>query len=472
MAELTKPSTTEVEHEDKEKPGNAQVSNIDPVAQRSLLRKLDYRMMPVFFILYFLNHWDRNGLPQAKLNGISDHLGLQGTQYNTCISILYVGYLTAGIPSNMILTRVRPSVYMGVCMCGWAIVSAFTAMADNYVHLLVLRFLLGWFEAPFYPGAIYLLSRFYTKSELATRLAILYCGQLSSSAFSGLITAGIFAGLDGTKGLHGWQWLFIIEGSATFLAAIGGIFLLPDTPGKTRWLTAEENACSVMRLEEENMNELKHETPIQGLMSALKDYKVWLFMFMQNMHFSAMSFNQFFPTIVKTLGYDRTITLVLTSPPYVFAAMFALALSWSSGRFDERAWHIYGGNALTVVGFAVACATTSVAPRYVACFLFAAGSYSTGSIILGWAAANVVDSHEKKAVTMAMVNFSAVAANIYTAYLWPDSDSPRFLVGLGSSIGFCVMCMLSAHFAWFLFRRLNRQRLREADGDSVKLFAT
>ncbi|KAF4492397.1 putative transporter [Colletotrichum fructicola Nara gc5] len=405
MAELTKPSTTEVEHEDKEKPGNAQVSNIDPVAQRSLLRKLDYRMMPVFFILYFLNHWDRNGLPQAKLNGISDHLGLQGTQYNTCISILYVGYLTAGIPSNMILTRVRPSVYMGVCMCGWAIVSAFTAMADNYVHLLVLR-------------------------------------------------------------------LFIIEGSATFLAAIGGIFLLPDTPGKTRWLTAEENACSVMRLEEENMNELKHETPIQGLMSALKDYKVWLFMFMQNMHFSAMSFNQFFPTIVKTLGYDRTITLVLTSPPYVFAAMFALALSWSSGRFDERAWHIYGGNALTVVGFAVACATTSVAPRYVACFLFAAGSYSTGSIILGWAAANVVDSHEKKAVTMAMVNFSAVAANIYTAYLWPDSDSPRFLVGLGSSIGFCVMCMLSAHFAWFLFRRLNRQRLREADGDSVKLFAT
>lgn len=152
--------------------------------------------------------------------------------------------------------------------------------------------------------------------------------------------------------------------------------------------------------------------------------------------------------------------------------MFALGLSWSSGRFDERAWHIYGGNALAVVGFAVACATTTVAPRYLACFLFAAGSYSTGSIILGWTATNVADSHEKKAVAMAMVNFSAVAANIYTAYLWPDSDSPRFLMGLRSSIGFCVMCMFSANFAWFLFRRLNKQRLREAEGDSVKLFAT
>ncbi|KAF4835399.1 MFS transporter prlL [Colletotrichum siamense] len=119
--------------------------------------------------------------------------------------------------------------------------------------------------------------------------------------------------------------LFIIEGSTTFLAAIGGIFLLPDTPGKTRWLTAEKNTYTAVRLEEDNMNELKHETLIQGLVSALKDYKVWLFMFMQNMRFSAMSFNQFFPTIVKTLGYDRTIKLVLTSPPYVFAAMFALA---------------------------------------------------------------------------------------------------------------------------------------------------
>lgn len=77
--------------------------------------------------------------------------------------------------------------------------------------------------------------------------------------------------------------------------------MLPDTPGKTRWLNAAENACSVIRLEEDNMNELKHETPIQGFVSALKDYKVWLFMFMQNMHFSAMSFNQFFPTIVNTL---------------------------------------------------------------------------------------------------------------------------------------------------------------------------
>lgn len=168
----------------------------------------------------------------------------------------------------MILTRVRPSIYLGVCI---------------------------------YPGAIYLLSRFYTKREVSTRLAILYCGQLSSSSFSGLLTAAIFASLDGKYGLRGWQWLFIIEGCATFAFATIAIFLLPDTPGKTAWMSTLENECAVIRLQEDSITQLEHQSPIQGFKSAITDYKVWLFMIMQNMHFCAMSFNQFFPTIVKTL---------------------------------------------------------------------------------------------------------------------------------------------------------------------------
>jgi hypothetical protein len=170
-------------------------------------------------------------------------------------------------------------------------------------------------------------------------------------------------------------------------------------------------------------------------------------------------------------GYKNTITLVLTSPPYIFSALFSLALARSSGYFNDRTWHIVGGNLFAIVGFVLACATTGLAPRYAACFLFAAGSYSTGSIILGWASANVADSHEKKAVTLAMVNFSAVAANVYTAYLWPDSDSPRFIIGLGSSVGFSFVCGLVAIVAWYLFRRSNSKRLGEASGDNVKLYA-
>lgn len=95
--------------------------------------------------------------------------------------------------------------------------------------------------------------------------------------------------------------LFIIEGCSTFGCAVLGIFLLPDTPGKTKALSDAENKYALQRLSEDSVNKFASETPLQGFMSAIKDYKVWLLMLMQNLHFSGMSFNQFFPTIVKTL---------------------------------------------------------------------------------------------------------------------------------------------------------------------------
>ncbi|KAM0288502.1 hypothetical protein ACHAO9_007148 [Fusarium lateritium] len=139
--------------------------------------------------------------------------------------------------------------------------------------MLVLRLLSGFLQAPFYPVAISLLRRLYTRREVATRLAILYCGQLCSSSFSGLITAAIFASLSGHRGLHGWQ-LFIDDGTPTFGVATNAVFLLSDNPGEASWMAEAENACAFIRLKEDNINQLQHETAMQGLISALKDYKV------------------------------------------------------------------------------------------------------------------------------------------------------------------------------------------------------
>lgn len=86
---------------------------------------------------------------------------------------------------------------MGICMALWAIVSALTAVCHNFVGLLLVRFFLGVTEAPYYPGAVYLLTIFYTRKEIATRIAILYTGNILATAFAGLIAAGVFHGMDG-----------------------------------------------------------------------------------------------------------------------------------------------------------------------------------------------------------------------------------------------------------------------------------
>lgn len=194
--------------------------------------------------------------------------------------------------------------------------------------LLATRFCLGIVEAPYCesrarprswtisdpssadPGALYILSSFYSRTEVATRIAVLYTGNILATAFAGLIAAGIFE-LDGVLGYAGWQWLFIIQGSVTGLVALCAYPFLPNTPGTTRWLTPAEREMAVNRLLRDQVDQdAEQGSALAGLKQAVRDPRVWLFCLMQNLHLSANGFKNFFPSVVNTLGFSRLITLV------------------------------------------------------------------------------------------------------------------------------------------------------------------
>jgi MFS family permease len=187
------------------------------------------------------------------------------------------------LPSNMLLSKVRPSIYMPLWAALWSIISACTATAKSYQHLIAIRFFLGIAEAPFFPGAVFLLSCYYTRKELALRTAILYSGLILATAFSGLLAAGIFEGLDQVGGLAGWQWLFILEGAGCFVIAMIAIVVLPDFPGsKTgscRWLFNEdERRISYERVERDRVAGKQISRSVWvGLKAAALDSKTWLF---------------------------------------------------------------------------------------------------------------------------------------------------------------------------------------------------
>lgn len=196
------------------------------------------------------------------------------------------------VPSNMIISsnRVRPSIYMAVCMMAWAVVSACTALAKSYTGLVLVRFFLGVTEAPFYPGALYMLSSFYTRKEIAARLAILYAGNIFATSFSGLIAAATFSSIDGAQGLRGWQWLFIIEGVVTFAVALAGTVLLADSPLTTRWLTPEQRQMAHDRMVRDTVGLKESKGAKAGFVQAVRDPRLWLLAFIQNMHVCAPSF--------------------------------------------------------------------------------------------------------------------------------------------------------------------------------------
>jgi len=259
-------------------------------------------------------------------------------------------------------------------------------------------------------------------------------------------------------------------GAITFAIAIFAAFILPDDPLHTRWLTPEERELANSRIVKDTVQASGQESTFRGLLDAASDPKLWLFAFMQHMHLAANGFKNFFPTAVETLGFNQTITLVLTCPPYLIAGFLSIYWSWQSGKFNERTWHITIAKAVAIFGFVLACATLNTGARYFAMVVFAIGTYAVNSIILGWVSATCGQTKERKACSLAIVNTIANASFIWTPYLWPDSNAPRYDIAMGSSAGFSLACAAGAWCMKLWLIRLNR-KIRQTDDENILAYA-
>jgi hypothetical protein len=171
---------------------------------------------------------------------------------------------------------------------------------------------------------------------------------------------------------------------------------------------------------------------------------------------SANGFKNFFPSVIETLGFNQIITLVLTCPPYLIAGIFSITVSLTSGKYNERTWHITACKAVAIVGFALAPATLNVGVRYFAMCVFTIGTYGVNSIILGWAATVCSQSLEKKAVVIAMMTSISNASFIYTPYLFRNDDRPRYTIAMSAMAGFSLLCALCAWGMRFVLIKQNR----------------
>ncbi|KLP12325.1 allantoate permease [Fusarium fujikuroi] len=417
--------------------------------QKSLVRKLDMTLMPMVFILYLFNYLDRNNIAQAKLDSLEKDLGLSGNDYSSALAILNVGYMLMQIPSNMILTRVRPSIYIPAWVCLWSVVSAATAACNSFTHLIVIRFSLGICEAPFFPGVFFLLSCWYTKKELALRYAVLYSGLVLATAVSGLLAAGIFAGLGGVTGLQGWRWLFILEGAVTFLLGLVAFVMLPDFPAtkSQSWLfTAEEKEVAVTRMARDAVSEEEHDQSVMhGLRLAVTDIKVWAF----------------------AAGHDgssRTITLVCTAPPYLLGSFISYFIAWHSDRKAERGWHISVAILFAIVGFIISAATVNIPARYAASFLYICGCFGANAALYSWAASSVGQTPTKKACATAIINVTGQLGTIWSPYFFDSNDEPRYTRAMILLLAFAVLEICVCFLLKFILRRANKKIIAEHEG--------
>lgn len=410
---------------------------VDPVldprlrakAERALTWKLDMRLMPMIALIFIVNYIDRTAVTAARLQGLEADLGLTDIQYDTVVAILYVSYCPMQIPSNMILNRItKPSWYIGICVILWGITSGLTGVTHNFTGIILCRVFIGLPEAAFYPGAIYLLSRWYTRKQLAFRSAFLYCGLLISNAFGSLIAAGILSNLDGKRGIRAWRWLFIIEGSITVVIGMITILVLPNYPHNTSWLTADESRLAQVRLAEEAGeadNDGSEDSAWSGLKMAIMDIKVPLFMIMTCSQLLGLSFVNFFPTLAATLGFSTTNTLLIAAPPWIFASVVCVVNALNADRTGERFFHITAWWWVVIVGYIIGLSTLVVGARYLSMFLMASG-YAGFALTMVWVSNAIPRPPAKRAAAIGLANGFGNIGNLIGSFIWKVEWGPAY----------------------------------------------
>ncbi|KAK0453212.1 MFS general substrate transporter [Armillaria borealis] len=418
--------------------------------ERRLVRKIDFRCMPALVILFILNFIvsNRGNLANARLKGLQHDLNLNDTQYATTLSILFAGYIFMQVPSNLIMNTIPyPRLFISAVVMLWGGISALTSLCHDFSHLVVCRFFLGFVEAAFYPASVYYLSRWYTRKEIGLRIAFLNAGNMLAQGLGGLLAAGILSGMEGTRGIRGWRWLFIIEGSITIAFGCLIPFILADYPSTTKSLSERERLIAQGRLVKDigivdnpDEEERTGSGVFRGLLQAITDVKVWGLAFMYFTYLMGLSFGQYLPTITATLGFSTTITLLLTFPPWAFATLFALANSWHSDRTGEKFGHIAFSYGFALLGYIVALSAKTVAGRYVSLFGMCMG-FSGGIILLGWISTSIPRPPVKRAASIAFVNGFANIGQIPASYLWPSKWGSKYWQSFVTEICLLVLSL-------------------------------
>jgi hypothetical protein len=159
----------------------------------------------------------------------------------------------------------------------------------------------------------------------------------------------------------------------------------------------------------------------------------------------------------------RTITLLLTAPPYIFGAIVSLAVACSSDRFNERGYHTSGPMVFAIIGFIISVATLNNSARYFASFLYCAGAFAANAAVYSWAASSLNQTPEKRACATAMVNLLSQFGNIWSPYFFPSSDGPRYVMAMLLMMAFCALSIAAAMLMKFLLKKANRELLAEAE---------
>ena len=206
----------EVVHTERMLSDDVKKSEVPSFTKKQAFRfklQMDLHILPMLGIIYALSIIDRINIGSAKVLGMAEDLELgNGPRYSIVLLLFFPGYAIADVPSNWILTKVQPKIWLPFITVAWGAVLTGMAFVHDYQVLAFLRFLLGLAEGGVLPGITFTIACWYTRTELHKRIAAAYAVGLIASALAGILSYGL-GQLDGTRGMRGWRWIFSVRGA-------------------------------------------------------------------------------------------------------------------------------------------------------------------------------------------------------------------------------------------------------------------
>ena len=385
----------------------------DKELERSTLRAISWRLLPLILLAYLVSYMDRVNISFAAPT-MNAQLGFTASVYGFGGGLFFISYALLEVPSNLALARVGARRWLARIMITWGVVAMSMALVQTSWQFYLVRFLLGAAEAGFFPGVIYYIGLWFPQAYRGRAISRFYIAAPLASVVMGAV-AGSLLGLDGRLGLHGWQWLLIAEGAPAVILAFAFLRFLPDRPADAAWLSPAQTAWLEARVAADNA---AIAAPDHSQLRALLRPEVIALVLVNFLYLGPYyAFTLSAPTILKeTTGLDAAHVGYLVAAAGLLGAIGMAFSGWNSDRTGERYLHLAIPLVLVAACFAVMASGPPPAV-IMAAYLGMMATY-TSVMIIFWLAPSGIIHPRAAAVTVAAINGLGQLGSFLFPWLW------------------------------------------------------
>lgn len=365
--------------------------------------KVSLKLLPLLVVIYLFAYIDRTIVGFAKLQMGAD-IGLSATAFGLGAGLFFIAYTLCEVPSNLLMVKFGARMWFARIMISWGVVTVAMAWTQGANSFYILRFLLGVAEAGFYPGILYLITQWYPPSVRGRIVGLFLLANPLALAIGSPISGWILE-MNGYAGLEGWQWLFILMGIPPILLAFVVLKYLPNRPSEAKWLSDDERRQIELDIEkEETQNGSRTASKLSAPpLSALADKRILLLSaFFLCYPLTGYGLSLWLPSIVADFGTSTSMTGLLSSLPWLAAALALVIVPKRAEKRKNPFAHIAGTLIIAAVGLASSVTLTDPVWRMVALCVAAFGIFAGQPIF--WSLPSRLVTGVKAAAGLAFVN--------------------------------------------------------------------